>query len=102
MSDEEILLSTAGMELQSMFGEQQLGIWESCGVLEHYATLQASNGTERAVVQLVILAGFDKFVSPLIRDFVKPNIFDGLAVAAGKALVIYVSMAAYDAIREQS
>lgn len=90
--------TTEGLELCESF-DACSGVWDACSQLEHFAARQATNGAERAVVELVIIAGFEKFIAPRIRDYVKPNIFDGLAVAAGKSLVLYIAMAAYDQIR---
>ena len=80
---------------ESFVSDDPLAIASS---LRQYAIAASANGTERAVVETLIRAGYDKFIEPLIRSYDPPGP-DGIYVEAGRWIMLFIAMKGYDAIR---
>ena len=90
------------MMLQCAVSECQTplrAVIDRCRVLDDFATQQASEGVERAIVLGLVGAAFDKYVEPLIRSYDPPGP-DGIYVQAARWLACYLAMRGYDMVKK--
>ena len=63
--------------------------------------MKDTNATERAVVETVIRAAFDKFLAPMIKKYDPPGP-DVIYVEAGRWILVLALMKLYDLVRSRN